>query len=57
VIDGITVLAGFVSFLTGLLTMAIMMAWLQRRAFMPFALYRVLIGAGILALAYGWVSL
>ncbi|MGE4062583.1 MAG: undecaprenyl-diphosphate phosphatase [Rhodospirillaceae bacterium] len=39
---------GGVSFFAGLITLAIMMEWLRRRSFAPFAIYRVLIGAVIL---------
>ncbi len=41
-----------VSFLAGLIMLAIMMTWLRRRTFAPFAVYRMLIGALILALVW-----
>jgi len=39
---------GGVSFFAGLTALAIMMAWLRRNSFAPFAIYRLLIGAAIL---------
>lgn len=41
------------AFLAGLTAVAVMMAWLRRRTFAPFALYRVLAGAAVLVLAFG----
>lgn len=43
---------GTVSFFAGLVTIAIMMAWLRRHSFAPFAIYRILIGAAILLLVW-----
>lgn len=43
---------GAVSFFTGLITLALMMAWLRRHSFAPFAFYRVLIGAAILIIVW-----
>lgn len=45
------VLAG-VSFVAGLVTIAMMMAWLRRHSFTPFALYRIVMGATILILVW-----
>lgn len=42
--------AGVLSFLAALLTLAAMMAWLRRHTFAPFAVYRIILGAVILAL-------
>jgi undecaprenyl-diphosphatase len=39
---------GGISFFAGLIALAIMMAWLRRHSFAPFAIYRLLIGAVIL---------
>lgn len=43
---------GAAGFFAGLVTLALMMAWLKRRSFAPFAIYRVLIGAAILILVW-----
>jgi undecaprenyl-diphosphatase len=43
---------GAVSFFSGLITLAIMMAWLKRHSFAPFAIYRLLIGVAILVLVW-----
>ena len=43
---------GGASFLAGLITLAIMMAWLRRHSFAPFAIYRVLLGAAILVIVW-----
>jgi undecaprenyl-diphosphatase len=45
-------LVGIVSFIAGLMTLAIMMSWLKRHSFAPFAIYRVLVGAMILVLVW-----
>jgi undecaprenyl-diphosphatase len=44
---------GFLAFVSGLVAIALMMKWLSRSTFMPFALYRVILGAGLLILLYG----
>jgi undecaprenyl-diphosphatase len=43
---------GAVSFFAGLITLAVMMTWLKRHSFAPFAIYRILIGAVILILVW-----
>jgi undecaprenyl-diphosphatase len=43
---------GATAFFAGLISLALMMAWLKRHTFAPFALYRILIGALILALVW-----
>lgn len=49
-------IAVVVSFLTGYAAIAFMMRWLQRASFMPFAVYRVLLGGGLLLAIYsGWM--
>lgn len=54
---GIDVLIGVaLSFVTGYLAIYLMMAWLSRASFMPFAIYRVLLGGGLLIALYsGWL--
>lgn len=43
---------GGVSFLAGLMTLAVMMVWLRRGTFTPFAVYRIVMGTAILVLLY-----
>jgi undecaprenyl-diphosphatase len=43
---------GGAAFFAGLITLAVMMAWLRRHSFAPFAIYRLLIGAVILVIAW-----
>ncbi len=49
------VMAAGLAFVTAILSIAALMAWLQRSTFTPFVIYRVILGAGLLAVAYGWV--
>jgi len=42
-----------IAFFSALTVIAVMLAWLKRRTFTPFALYRVVLGLGLLAFAYG----
>ncbi|MGE4221182.1 MAG: undecaprenyl-diphosphate phosphatase [Alphaproteobacteria bacterium] len=46
-------LAAAVSFLVALLAIALLMRWLQRASFTPFAVYRVLLGLLLLYWVYG----
>ena len=48
-------LAAALAFATAILTIIVMMAWLQRASFAPFVIYRVGLGLFILGLAYGYV--
>ena len=57
VVTNIDILCGAVAFFAGLIALALLMSWLRRSTFMPFALYRVLLGGAVLASAYGWVVL
>jgi undecaprenyl-diphosphatase len=43
------------AFATGMAALAILMAWLRRHGFAPFAVYRALIGANLVAIVYGWL--
>ncbi len=43
---------GGAAFFAGLITLAIMMAWLKRHSFAPFAIYRLLVGAVILVIVW-----
>lgn len=40
------------AFATALVAIVVMMRWLQHASFLPFVLYRLLLGAGLLALLY-----
>jgi undecaprenyl-diphosphatase len=47
-------LIGFVvSFLVAWAVVAWFMAWVRRRGFVPFAIYRILVGLGVLIWLYG----
>lgn len=48
-------LAIALSFVSGLIAIALMMKWLARSSFTPFAIYRVILGIGLLALIYSGV--
>ncbi len=55
--------AGVLAFLSALLAIALMMAWLRRASFLPFVVYRVALGGLLLFLVYsgtladwGWQS-
>mgnify|MGYP006094415819 CR=1 FL=1 len=50
---GIVIAAGL-SFATAILSIAALMAWLQRASFTPFVIYRVILGMALLGYAYGW---
>lgn len=52
--QGVITAAGF-SFATAILSIAALMAWLQRATFTPFVIYRVILGVILLAFAYDWV--
>ena len=43
------------SFITALVAIALMMAWLRRATFKPFVVYRVILGIILLAIGYGLV--
>lgn len=43
---------GAASFFAGLIALAIMMSWLKRHTFAPFAIYRILLGAVILVIVW-----
>ena len=45
-----------IAFITALITIALLMAWLRRATFTPFALYRVVLGIALLAYSYGWID-
>ena len=45
--------AAGLSFLAALAAIWLMMGWLRRASFTPFVIYRILLGTGLLAVAYG----
>ncbi len=56
--DALTVSAAIgagLAFVSALIAIALMMAWLKRASFTPFVIYRVLLGIVLLAVAYGLV--
>lgn len=44
------------SFVAGLIAIWGLMAWLRRSSFTPFVVYRLLLGAFLFSIAYGWVD-
>jgi len=51
---GIDVMIGVgLSFISGLIAISLMMKWLSKATFTPFAIYRVILGVVLLALIYG----
>ncbi len=50
------VLATALAFVAGIAALAVMMSWLRRATFTPFVVYRLLLGGGLLAMAYGWLA-
>jgi undecaprenyl-diphosphatase len=43
------------SFVTALVAIALLMAWLRRATYTPFVVYRVILGIVLLAFGYGLV--
>jgi len=52
-LTGDAMMAAALAFGTALIAIALMMAWLKRATFTPFVIYRLILGAALLALAYG----
>ncbi|MGE4562625.1 MAG: undecaprenyl-diphosphate phosphatase, partial [Rhodospirillales bacterium] len=48
------VLAAALAFTVALIAVALLMAWLRRATFTPFAVYRLFFGGAVLGLVYGW---
>lgn len=46
-------LAAGLAFISALIAIAIMMAWLKRASFTPFVVYRIFLGGALLVVAYG----
>lgn len=55
-ISNLDILCGAAAFFAALIGIAILMAWLRRSTFLPFVVYRLLLGLAVLAVAYEWVS-
>lgn len=47
--------AAGLAFITALIAIALMMAWLKRASFTPFVLYRIVLGFFLLAVSYGLI--
>jgi len=47
--------AAGLAFGTALITIALLMAWVQRASFTPFAIYRILLGTVLLGISYGLI--
>lgn len=50
------VLAAGLSLIIALVTISFLMAWLRHSSFAPFALYRIILGGGLLGLSYGYLG-
>ncbi len=55
ILTGSVLTAVVLSFATALVAIALMMAWLRRATFAPFIIYRIILGAILLAFGYGLV--
>ena len=42
------------SFVTAMVAISVLMTWLRRSSFAPFAIYRIFLGGGLLGLSYGY---
>ena len=43
------------SFIMALIAIALMMAWLKRASFTPFAIYRIILGGALVGYTYNWI--
>lgn len=51
---GMSVLVAVIlSFISGLIAIALMMTWLKKSTFTPFAIYRIILGTALLVILYG----
>jgi undecaprenyl-diphosphatase len=57
VIANTDIVAAGTAFVSALISIAILMSWLRRGTFTPFLVYRLLIGAAVLLLAYDVIAL
>lgn len=51
-VTGDVLMAVLLSFIAGWVSISLMMKWLARATFTPFAVYRIILGGGLLALLY-----
>nr|WP_246152154.1 undecaprenyl-diphosphate phosphatase [Roseospira navarrensis] len=49
--------AAGLALVSALVAIAVLMAWLKRAGFLPFVIYRVLLGLGLLGIVYGFIPL
>ncbi|MBL6927726.1 MAG: undecaprenyl-diphosphate phosphatase [Rhodospirillales bacterium] len=52
-LTGAAILAAFMAFITALIAIAALMAWLRHATFTPFVIYRIILGGILLGFAYG----
>jgi len=50
------VVAFIASFVAAILSLTSLMAFLRRGTFMPFVIYRIILGVAVMTLAYGWIE-
>ncbi len=55
-LTGAALLGAGLAFISALVAIALMMAWLRRASFTPFVVYRLLLGGFLLVVAYGWIG-
>jgi undecaprenyl-diphosphatase len=48
-------LTALMSWIVGVICLSMLMGWLRRSTFTPFAIYRLIIGVNLLAFTYGWL--
>ena len=48
--------AAAMAFVAALITIALLMTWLRRATFTPFVIYRILLGAALIGISYGWID-
>jgi undecaprenyl-diphosphatase len=54
-VSRLDVIASAISFVFAFLSVGALSAWLKRGTFTPFVIYRLLVGAAVVVLAYGWM--
>ena len=57
VVIGNVLTAAGLAFVSALIAIALMMAWLKRASFTPFVIYRILLGGLLLAVSYGYLTI
>ena len=48
------IIAAVLAFVSALISIALLMAWLRRSTFTPFVIYRIILGVILLGFVYGW---